>query len=326
MRTAKQVHYVWAPSTLRQYNNTCQNFAKFCVENKLSWPPRSTAVIADYLCSLADRSDRPQSMLKCARSALVALYSGMDIGYIAQDPTLIMLCTSLVKAGTSTAMKRSHVMPVEAFTDLFRNWTDNENLSIKDLRLKTICLFAIAAMLRPSDIAPKSVYYDPATNTEKRITFNANQIDFTPEGDATIVFLGTKNDSTRSGFQVTLRKASDTRIDPVCALHTYIDRTEKQRGDPNGPVFLSLTKPYNALTADSIGSVLQDGIKRAGLQGFSAKDFRPTGATMAADAAITQQDADKVVKLGRWKEKSTFLDHYWHSKPGSHTTDTMLGD
>lgn len=245
-----------------------------------------------------------------------------------QDPAISMLCTALVKSGTVSPMQRSHVMPVEPFTDLFRGWPNNSELSIKQLRLKAITLFAITAMLRPSDIAPKSVIFDPSTGSQRRITFNKDQIVFTDNGDAKITFLGTKNDTTRTGFQVILRKATDSKIDPVRTLKDYIARTDAYRHSSSDPVFLTLAAPYRALTADSIASILQDSIRLAGLgdRGFTAKDFRPTGATVAANAANSQQDADKIVKLGRWKDKNTFLNHYWHSEPPVHYTDTVLSD
>ena len=123
---------------------------------------------------------------------------------------------------------------------------------------------------------------------------------FLPNGDARITFLGTKNDSTHTGFEVTLRKASDPQIDPVCALKDYLHCTREHRKGNTGPVFVALKKPYQALTADAIGNILQEAIQL--FQGFTAKDFRANGATVAANAAKSQQDADRIVKLGRWKE------------------------
>ena len=60
-------------------------------------------------------------------------------------------------------MARSAVMDLAAFTRLFRSWPDNLELSIRQLRQKTITLLALALMLRPSDIAPVARTYEPST-------------------------------------------------------------------------------------------------------------------------------------------------------------------
>ena len=56
----------------------------------------------------------------------------------------------------------------------------------------------------------------------------------------------------------------------------------------NGPVFLSLNRPYKGLTATGIANILNKSIELVGLksQGFSAKCFRPSGATSAVEAGV----------------------------------------
>ena len=57
-------------------------------------------------------------------------------------------------------------------------------------------------------------------------------------------------------------------------------------------------------------------------QGFSAKSFRPTGATRAIDGGI---DPEIVQKMGRWKCTEVFREHYVHSKTPTIYTKTVLG-
>ena len=53
-------------------------------------------------------------------------------------------------------------------------------------------------------------------------------------------------------------------------------------------------------------------IEGMGNQGYSAKTFRPTGATAAIDSG---KNPDIVMKTGRWKTASVFRDHHVHSHP-----------
>lgn len=213
---------------------------------------------------------------------------------------------------------------MKPFRELFQSW-DNAALPVRDLRLKAIALLGLVAMLRPSDIAPRGVFYDADTGKGLPIVFTTDNVTFTPSGDAEISFWGTKNDTSRVGFEVVIPRASTRNLDPVSTLRAYIERTADLR-PPGGAVFLSLRRPYTALTADAIGGIMNDAIKRAGLDPtvFKAKDFRPTGATHAAQNISLPGDDDKIVKLGRWKDKTVFTDHYWHSRPHEDYTDKLL--
>ena len=87
-------------------------------------------------------------------------------------------------------------------------------------------------------------------------------------------------------------------------------------------LFLSLHPPYRAISARSVALILEEAISRAGLGGlgYSAKSFRPTGATHA----VRHCDPDTVMKIGRWKTKSVFLNNYVHNKPPCDYAGNML--
>ena len=82
-------------------------------------------------------------------------------------------------------------------------------------------------------------------------------------------------------FRWWFRQHSNELLCPVHALKTYIARTEQYRSIGNQAVFLGLRAPHKALEADSIARDMDNAIRLAGLQGYTAKDFRPTGATHA---------------------------------------------
>ena len=170
-------------------------------------------------------------------------------------------------------------------------------------------------------IAPKAVHFDGASATVAKYVFSTDQIEYC-EGGAYVTFHGIKNDTSRTGFRVFLQPASDSKLDPVCTLQDYIARTKDYRPEGN-PVFLSLTPPYHAIAAGTVASVLNEAIKLAGLdgQGFSAKSFRPTGATAAIDM---QCDPDTAMQLGRWKTRSVFFEHYVHSRPPENLSTNIL--
>ena len=319
--TSKYMKFCWAESTLHNYNRMIYRFKVFCDSLGVPFPPRRNSVLADYMCELARNSDRPRGILNNSLAAITNLYRALDMPNPCDD-TICNLQSALVKSQTSVARKRVNILPVEPFETLFRKWGDNTGLSTKQLRLKCVTLLAFAFMLRPSDIAPKGLHVQ-SENETVRMQFKRNQVKFPDEGGVTLTFLGTKNDSTRDGFCVTIPSASDPIIDPAQTLISYMKRTEKVAPHENSPVFVSLKKPYKGVNAQTVAKVLEKSIELAGLdkQLYSAKCFRPTGATRAVESGL---DPDKVRRIGRWKTSSVFFEHYVHDRTPASFTDTVL--
>ena len=176
-------------------------------------------------------------------------------------------------------------------------------------------------MLRPSDIAPRSVTVSEDGICEPLI-FKTSQLKFCEDGSCTIILHGIKNDYMREGFEVVVQPTENGRVDPVKALKCYVERTRYIRPE-ECPVFLSLKKPYGAISSKTVTRILEKAIICAGLkgQGYSAKCFHPTGATNTIDAGL---NSDMVQAVGRWKSKETFQNHYVHSRPVRSFTDRVF--
>lgn len=323
-RAAAQLAFSLAPSTLHSYNRVLTKLRDFCAEQGQDYPPLRTATVADFLCSLADASNRPRSVLHTAQAALGHMYVGLRLPNVLRVPTLLRLVEALVKSGTALPMSPSRVMPTQNFKDLFLSWPDNDYLGLQDLRLKTVSLLAILLMLRPSDIAPRAEMFDPTSHGSDRVVFSTDQLVFNDDNTVSVSFFGIKNDATRSGFVVTLPGHSNAKLDPVSALRVYISRTSTQRvSSRTKAVFLTMHPPYRPIQSTTVGSVLAKAIVLAGLggRGFSAKSFRPTGATTAVDGGVSPH---VVQQIGRWKSTDVFFKHYVHSKTPACFAETLL--
>lgn len=256
-------------------------------------------------------------------AALTCLLDACGLGNPLHGDRLHKLSSGLVKSATLIPMVKTPIMPIAPFYSLFDSWGDNATLPIKDLRLKAICLLALIFMLRPSDIAPQARSMDPVTLATEKLVFSLDQVHFSESG-LTIVFHGIKNDAQRDGFSVTVPRASNRKLDPVSALDVYIQRTEGPRASvPHRPVFLSLQRPYHALSASSISGILKAAIDLAGLgkRGYTAKSFRPTAATAAIDSGL---HPDKARHIGRWASHEVFEKHYVHTHIPDNHVDKIL--
>ncbi|KAK6187368.1 hypothetical protein SNE40_005416 [Patella caerulea] len=89
-------------------------------------------------------------------------------------------------------------MPINPFIELFESWKDNNELTIKDLRLKTVTLMALAFMARPSDLAPRAAHFEPSGNYDVPFSFSRDNVVFHTDKSMSVNFFGIKNDTNRS--------------------------------------------------------------------------------------------------------------------------------
>ena len=321
-----QLPMCWAKSTRALYNKYLNECYSFCVAKDKTFPPTHTGPIADFLCYLADKSDRPQSVLHSSVAALSNMYQGLGLPDLTKTDVVQKLVSALIKSGTLQPRQQTKVMPIRPFRDLFHSWPDNSQLTIQQLRLKAITLLALTYMLCPSDNAPKGETFSLEQLTTEPIIFSTKDVCFLEDGSLSIQYHGTKNDTDRAGFVVTVGPAQDPTMDPVSCLKTYMSLTQDIRPRDTQPVFLTLHRPYRAITAATVGLILSKAIELAGLkdQGYSAKCFRPTAATLAVENGC---DPDIAMYIGRWKTRSVFFEHYVHCKaPKGFTQDIMSHD
>ena len=281
-------------------------------------------VIADFLCHISDQSDRPESIVKLCSAALNCMFEALGRYSPVNNPDIKHLVTGIIKSGTVIPMKRSKPMPTELFVELFHSWGKNEDMTIKQLRMKTVTLLALVCMTRPSVLAPKGVNFNPKDLSFRSIVLSLDNIQFMPDGSLTIYFFGIKNNTSCSGFEVNIpANTSDCVMDLVSCLHVYINRTAVHQPPESRPLFLTLTAPYKAISSSTVSHILVEVICRSGLggKGFNAKSFRPTGATVTVSKGVMPET---VMQVGHWKTKEVFMNHYVYPRAPQTFTSNMF--
>ena len=322
-RASTQSMFSLAQATLKTYNSYVNRYVEFCRAKDLDFSDEhNTNVIADFLCHISDKSDRPESVIKMCSAALTCMFEALGKYLRAHNSDIKRLITGIIKSGAVAPMKRSQPMPINSFVDLFHSGGNNEELTIKQLRMKTVTLLALVCMTRPSDLAPKGVNLDTRDLSVHNIVLTVDNIHFMASNSLTIFFFGIKNDTSRSGFEVNIPpNLDDIIMDPVSCLREYIDRTAAVRPTDTKPLLLTLNPPYKAISSSTISNILDEVISLAGLadKGFKAKSFRPMGATLAVSKGVVPKT---VMQIGRWKTKEVFMNHYVYPRvPQSFTPD-----
>ncbi len=296
----------------------------FCGTKGVVFPPDPSVcwIIADFLCVCADSCKRPSATLKTVSASITSIYTALGMASPMANCDIKSLISALVKSGTSQPMLKTKVMPAAPFYSLFRSWGDNRELSLSDLRLKAISLLSLTIMARPSDLAPLAYYFDPESGDSQLLGFRRSQVTFHTDGSITLRLLGTKNDFQRTGFEVRVPSASDSKTDVVAALRAYMDRTSNLASMAGDAVFLTLTSPYRGIKSTTVRSILCQAIELAGLggQGLTAHSFRPTGANAALEAGVAPET---VMQVGRWKTQDVFFQHYVYPRAPNHFSEDM---
>ncbi len=181
-----------------------------------------------------------------------------------EDCDIHRLSQSLLKSSTSISLAKSHLMPAKNFIKLFKSWTDNNMLDIKRLRLKALTLFALVGMLGPRILLLKRSNL-MHSHCQQTSFFSTDHIVFNDNGSMSITLYGFKNDTSRSGFEVTVPDIEDEQCHPVRTLRMYIDITRIYRPCVTLLVFLTLKAPYKMLEASSIANILVESIVLANL-------------------------------------------------------------
>ena len=245
----------WADTTWLSYNRYFAQFQMFAAREKMKMCDIMSVDMANFLVSVARDSARPHSILMSAVSAVNSYFRAIQC----QSPVnedVFKLIESLVKSGSVQPMRRTQVMPMAPFMEMFRKWGENLSLSTWALRLKSVVLLSLSMMLRPSDIAPHSKHADLEgkwlQNHVKR-----SWLSFSKVGYLEMYMFGIKNDYDRKGFCVAIPEASDGVLCPVCTLKEYLKCTQHLVAQ-DGAVFLSLQKPYKPLSVQAVAAILRN--------------------------------------------------------------------
>ena len=98
-KAVQQLPFAWSSSTLRSYNRSLNRLQAFCSKTDHVFPPTSTSVISEFLCTISEASTRPQSSINTALSALSNLYKGYNM----TDP---MICNCSLNVHLSSQQQQ----------------------------------------------------------------------------------------------------------------------------------------------------------------------------------------------------------------------------
>lgn len=279
-----------APSTYKQYEVYLKQFSEFCALNDIDPNDPSIEDCINYLHSLMDKG-LAYSTVNTARSALsfyFDFFKGVKVG---ETKIVKDLLDSYARANPPKP-KYVKMWDVNIVLTAMQKMKGNSQLSLKELTLKTVTLISITSAQRGQSI------HD----------FKISQIRW--EKDEAIVMLTKPVKHSVKGSPldiVRVRKFPDDRkICPYRALREYVHVTEKVRYDIDD-VWLSLSKPFRAISNDTLHRWIKDMLIACGIKDFGSHTCRHASTSKADELGV---DIDTIVATAKWSNCLTFARFY----------------
>ena len=146
--------------------------------------------------------------------------------------------------------KYSEIWDIDAVLSHLQSMADHEDLSFKELTLKTVMLMALANADRASDLHLLDIRY--MRPLPDRIKFSVPGLSKTRRS-------GPPREVEYSRF------ADDQKLCPVRALLSYIDVTKDKRSEKEYKLFLALKKPHMSVSTSTISRWLKEMLRAAGI-------------------------------------------------------------
>ena len=249
-------------------------------------------VIVDYIVELLDRGLEYRT-INVVRSAISAYHDLVDGQEVGKHP--------LVKKAMRAVSNRKPV--VSSFFDV--TWDIDivldflrpqvlENLSLKDLTIRTVMLLAMVTISRASELVKMKI----------------NQC--SEPGEKMSFFIKSRKNSSNRKPTAPLqffRFSECPSLCPVESVVAYRNRTSSLREDGEDQLFISYIKPHKAVTTVTIGRWIKQVLSLVGIDTskFTGHSTRSASSSKARTKGAT---VNQIVQTGLWSGRSTWQKFY----------------
>ena len=266
--------------------------------------------IANFLAELYDKGYQQRS-INAYRSAIASAHDRIDGVSVGQHPTISRLMAGIANARPPQPRYVS-TWDISRVLDHIEKKGNNQNLSLKDLTLKTAMLLALTRPSRSADLHGLDIRLSRTS----------------PEG---ITFLPSKPaKQTKAGKTAQEfffpRFEEKQLLCPVATVEQYIQVTEpfRSHGDVrHTQLFIAYIKPHRPVTSSTIARWLKTMLEESGIDTtiFKAHSTRGASVSAAAQKGVTTND---ILQAADWSSDSVFRRFYYKPVHDSKYGRTIL--
>ena len=296
--------------TTRHYESSWKQWILWCNTRGVDAFTCPINEVLGYLASLFDKNLQYRT-IGSHRSAISAYHEPIDGFAVGSHPQVSRLMSGVSNLRPPQP-KYGFTWDVEMVLDLFRSWPDN--LSEKQLSMKTITLLSLVAISRGAEIHLLDLNYLTPKKGHYRFRL-AGLVKNVKEGD------------TPDPIDFYEHEA-DVRLCPIKTIDSYIAMTKPWRNEEGIPstFFLSFKSPHKPISTSRLAKWLKETLTTAGVNTniFTSHSIRGAASSKALLSGLTVK---QVLDHGSWSNESTWQ-RFYHRKIESNAKkfqDSVLG-
>lgn len=282
----------WRQGTHKQYSSYIKRWISFCGRQQIDCVSPTIPQALDFLVELFE-GGIGYSGINTARSALSCIVKPVNGITFGSHPTVTRFLKGIFES-RPTAPRYTETWDVGKVLSYLQTIPTSEDVSLKDLTLKTVMLVSLVSAQRGQTIHYLNL--DDMISSETSITFILKKpIKQSKPGVKPLVIKFTSY-------------PADPRICVVTTLRTYLACTKSKRGDTK-QLFISYLKPFKPVSRNTISRWIKVAMRKSGI---NVEMFRPhstrAAATSKANASLVP--LDQILATAGWSSASTFAKFY----------------
>lgn len=284
----------WRKPTQKAYDIYIRKWKDFAAETGVSPFYADITEIANFLAKLYDEG-ASFSALNTARSALSAFLPCTELGSVGSHPSICRVLKGAFER--RPALPKYHdTWDPDKVLNLLATWPEIQDLSLKQLSLRTVTLLVLLTGQRGHALWGMNV---------SDVRFGAND-------QQCMLFFSGKLKTTRAGYHtkpaVVQAFPTEEKLCPVRHLKEYIRRTQDKRKEGNGKLFLSYAKPWGEISRNTFSRWVKKVLSACGIDTTVYGSHSTRSA--ACSAVLETVSLKTIMKAAGWESESTFSRFY----------------
>lgn len=255
--------------------------------------PLSTSVgeVLEYLTYLFDKGLAYRT-IGVHRSMLSSTLDQIDNCDIGKHKLVCRLLKSMFNQ-RPPGPRYSNFWDVSSVQSRLVEWGRMEDLSLKQLTLKTCFLVTLSSFCRISEVASMS---------RKDVVIEDSQMG---------ISLGKPRKSQRKGSlkRLKFRRFTDNQLCPVHHMSGYLEKTRSLVARDCNSLFVSYTRPHNPVGASTIGKWIKSTLEKLGVDTTTFAAHSTRGAA-TSEAFARGTPIEDILAAASWTNASTFFRFY----------------
>ena len=300
-KAANLISSARSKGTRKNYESAWKKFSSWCYGKQINPIQCPITDILDFLSHLFE-SGLEYRTINNHRSAISAFHDPIEGIHTGKHKLVCTLMTGIANERPPQP-RYNNIWDVQIVLNFIKTLPDYNNLSLRQLTLKTMGLLALAQINRGSEIKFLDTRFMRIVN--QSYVFSFNQHTKTSRKNKKLAPDMIFNSFTEEeGIQPYKRQ-----LCPFTAIQYYLQATKALRKPNKTQLFIGQIKPHNEVTKSTIAGWLKLLLKISGIDTtiFKAHSFRAACSSRAKRIGVPIED---ILKTGNWTNCSVWQKFY----------------